>query len=206
MVLPRARWREGRNTSRVLSAVQQRRSSSWMSAADCAWPEHGGTGLAPEALDEFCAAWCVDEHRLGLVAGEMLIAPSDEGDEYGRQRQTGGGEPVLEPCRVLLIGLSGHQAGADQLAKPAGQHRSGDTQIRAELVEAADAPERSTQNQDRPPVTDERQRALDGGGLARPILRVAVDRPGRGDMIIGGAHCLILPGKPFNRCQCQTST
>ena len=172
-----------------------RANPSWVDATDRAWPEHGGAGFAPEALNEFGAAWRVDQHRLGLVAGEMLIAPSDKGDEHRGERHTSGGEPVLEPCRVLLVGLPGHQSGTDQFAQTAGQNRSGYAQIGAELVEAADAPECCTQDQDRPAIADESERPLDRGHLARPIRRGAVDGPGRRDMLIRDAHHLILPGR-----------
>ena len=62
---------------------------------------------------------------------------------------------------MLLIQLFGHDAVVDQTPQAFGQDRSGDPQVGAQLIEPPEASQRGPYDQDRPTVTDDRQRVLD---------------------------------------------
>ena len=91
----------------------------------------------------------------GVAVDGPAVAPAHEGDEGGGEVAALGGEPVLVADRALLVGDPLEDAGVDQLVEAVGEDVAGDAEVVAEVAEAADAPERVAQDQQRPPVADE---------------------------------------------------
>jgi len=129
--------------------------------ADRGRAEGGGAGSTPEGLLELGATRGVYErHRLSPTIATVL-APSNEGDEHRRERDAGLGEPVLVADWVPLIGNLGHHPVLDEAAEPRGEDRAGDAEVVAEVVESANTAKPSADDEDRPAIADDAERALD---------------------------------------------
>lgn len=113
------------------------------------------------------AAGLVDQHRRGALLGEVAVTPTHERHEDGGQFDPHRCEPVLVAGRVLLVADLLEDPVLDEALESIGQHGACNPEIGAELVVAADTPERVADDQDRPAVADDLQRTGDG---ARRLL------------------------------------
>jgi hypothetical protein len=110
------------------------------------------------------AAGFVDQHarrRVARSVARVAIAPLQQRDQHRIEVASFFGERVFEARRMLLIGTPLEDAGVREAFEPRGQDVGGDGERRLEVVEAALAQKHVAQDQQRPPVADDVERARD---------------------------------------------
>jgi len=110
------------------------------------------------------AAGFVDEHTRRSVAGtvaHMAIAPLQERDQHRIEIAALIGQRIFEARRMLLIRAPLEDSGVGEALEPRGQHVGCDRQRRLEVVEPALAEKHVAQNEQRPPIADDVERAGD---------------------------------------------
>jgi hypothetical protein len=101
----------------------------------------------------------------------VLVAPLLERGEHHLQLASRRGQPVGEPRprAGLLVGLAFQHAVGDERRQPVGEHVRGDAKPVAELREPGRAEERLPQDQERPPLAEHAESALDGATRIRNL-------------------------------------
>jgi hypothetical protein len=102
-----------------------------------------------------------DQRRPGL-AREMSVAPLEQADQHRIQLAPGIGQAVLEPLGALLVATTLEDAVVNQRLQPIGQHVPRDRQAGGELLEATLAVEGVAQDEQRPALADDVERARHG--------------------------------------------
>jgi len=92
-------------------------------------------------------AGVLEDQRWTLRAGEVLVAPSQQGQDDRVEIPAGGREVVLEALRMVAVPVTPQDAGVDQRAEPRGQRVSRCSGAPDHLVEAAVAQEDLTHGQ-----------------------------------------------------------
>jgi len=106
-------------------------------------------------------------HDHGRAAGRrVLVAPLHQRDEDRPEIDALAREPVLEALRTLLVARAPQDTLVDQALEPRLQDVARDPEVALEVVEAAGAEEGVAQDQQRPALADELERAGDRAVLA----------------------------------------
>lgn len=88
------------------------------------------------------AAVAVDDlEGRAIRAGEVAVAPLEEGDEDGVELQALNGEAVLVAVRPFLVAVAAEDAVFDERLEAVGEDVAGDRQAGGEVLEATDAVE-----------------------------------------------------------------
>lgn len=98
-------------------------------------------------------------------AGQVRVAPVDEGEDHGMKIQALWRQAVLVPERAVLVGDLGEDAGLDQGLEALAEDRPGDAETPLEVVEPAHAQEGVAQDEERPAVAHHGDRPRQGAGL-----------------------------------------
>lgn len=106
------------------------------------------------------AARVVEHEGCTIAPVQPTITPAHERQDHLVEIEALGGEPVLEPGWALGVGRALEDPGSDQLLQPTGEHGGRHPDLRLDLVEAAHAEERLTQDEERPMVADLGERTL----------------------------------------------
>ena len=116
-----------------------------------------------------CPQCVLEDQRGARRAGEVLVAPPQQGQDDRVELPAGGGEVVLEALRVVAVPATLQDAGVDQRAEPGGQRVPRRSGAPDHLVEAAVAQEDLADGQQCPLLADHLERAGDGAdaGLRR---------------------------------------
>jgi hypothetical protein len=104
------------------------------------------------------------------VGGAVAAAPDEERVEGWPEVTACVRQFVEVSTRVLGVGPSLEDAVFDQAAEPVGEHRLGDVEVGVEVVETAYSEERVTEDQQRPALADDLQRAGEGAVLGYVVL------------------------------------
>src|SRR3954463_1321185 len=104
----------------------------------------------------------LEDQRGALHAGEVLVAPSQQGQDDRVEVPAGGREAVLEALRMVAVAVTPQDAGLDQRAEPRCQRVSRCSGAPDHLVEAAVAQEDLAYGQQCPLLTHYLERARDG--------------------------------------------
>ncbi|GAA3432976.1 hypothetical protein GCM10018954_025790 [Kutzneria kofuensis] len=121
-------------------------------------------GVAAELGVHGSAAVAVVQQQGGALGiGGVAVAPVEQGDQDRVQLLALGGEPVLVtgPLAGLLVALPVEDAVLDQRRQAGGEQVAGDADAPLELLEPPVAVERLAQDQQRPPLAHDLQRARD---------------------------------------------
>lgn len=128
---------------------------------------HGSAGGTFAVRPEFGAAVRVPEDsQLGLL--EVLTAPLREGPQRRPQRDAALGDDVLVARRRLLVAALFEDPLLGERLEPGREDGARDAEVDEEVVVAPDAVERVADDEERPPLADDLQRAGD-----RAFLRPA---------------------------------
>ena len=111
------------------------------------------------------AAAVADDARPAAGCRVVAVAPVRQRDHDRPEVDALLGQVVLEALRALLIEAALEDAVVDESLQAVGEHVAGDAEIALEVLEAADAEERVAQQQDRPAVAEDLERAGDGAVL-----------------------------------------
>ena len=106
------------------------------------------------------------DRRAGVLA-EVTVSPAHQGDQSGGEVEAPGGQAVLVPDGPDVVGAAFEHAVVDQLLEPVGEDVASDAEVAMQVLEATDAAERVTQDQERPAVADDLEGAGDGAGIIR---------------------------------------
>ena len=121
---------------------------------------------ADAAVVDLAAAAGVADHDGRAVGRRVGVAPLQQRDDDGPQVGALAGQPVFEALRAVLIALAAQDARVDEALKPCLQDVAGNPEAALELVEAMGAEECIAQDQERPALADELERAGDRAFLA----------------------------------------
>jgi hypothetical protein len=126
--------------------------------------ERFAAGLADDLCGELVAAVMPEDQRRTVVAGQVLVAPAHQRDDDRIQIAARVGQVVLVAGRVLGIGPSLQDPGADQGAEPGRERVARGSGAVHHLVEPAVAEEDLADGEQGPFLADDVQGAGDRAG------------------------------------------
>jgi hypothetical protein len=121
---------------------------------------------ADAVIVQLAAAARVAQHDRWAVGRRVLVAPLQQRDEDRPEVDALARQPVLEALRALLVAHATQHVLVDKALKPRLQDVARHAEVALEVVEATGAEERVAQDQQRPALPDELERARDRAVLA----------------------------------------
>jgi hypothetical protein len=100
--------------------------------------------------------------------GSLLITPFGQGMQNRPEAPSSIGQEILASAEAVLASFE--HPFADESVESAGQHRAGDVQVDKKVAEAAYAEEAVADDEDRPALADELERASDRAVLELVVL------------------------------------
>jgi hypothetical protein len=119
-------------------------------------------------VDRATAATVLEHHRRPSLRGRVTVAPLHQRDDRRPQVEALLGQHVLVTQRPLLVGDPFEHPQLGQPPQTRLEDVARDAEVRAELVEAANAEEHVADDQQRPPLADH----LEGAGDAALLILV----------------------------------
>ena len=157
--------------ARIFARLERRRARrDRVRPADVARAERLAAVLADAPLVQQAAAVAVAQHDWGTRGGgRVAIAPAQELDDHRPQVEALLGEAVLVALGALLVGDLPQDALRDEPLQARGEHVARDAEVALDRVEAAHAEEDVAQDEHRPALADELERARDRAVLV-PVV------------------------------------
>ena len=113
----------------------------------------------PAAVDEAVAGLVADLHRRSVGARDVMVAPLEHRNQDGPEVDALLGEAVLEAGRALLVGALLENALVNEAGEAIGEDVAGHAEPVLELVKPAPAVEDVPDDQERPALAEDLERA-----------------------------------------------
>ena len=125
------------------------------------WTKRCLARTTPKRLFKFSTAGGVNECCLARYLLRIFLTPSHESNKRWRQRQASFGQSILISDRLILIFHSFENAKFHQPPKSLGQHGTGNSKVITKIIETTDAPQPSSNQQDRPAIANDAKGLFD---------------------------------------------